>query len=498
MTGDRSEAVLPAMIRTPGKFLGLLACWFGFQVVLRTAISPTANLDEAEQLMLTQEWTLGYGPQPPLYTWLQSAVFALTGVSIFSLALLKNALLFGTYSLTYFAARMATGRHQAGVAAALLLFFIPQIVWESQRDLTHSVLASTLAVATFLALLRAQRNRGLPAYLALGAVIGLGALAKYNFALWAAGLLVAALTMAEFRGAILNWRAIPALLLAAAIVAPHGAWAWKNRDQVTRTASKLQMHANDGGNASAPQTAASALRARARGLAKMLWAVVRFIAPAGIVLAVFVWPARARLLNQRAVPASRLLARAFAVIGVLLLMGILATGATGFKDRWFQPILICSAVALSAWSFEVWDRRRMAWLLGMAAVVMFCVAVFLPGKVFLAERTKREERLNFPLAELGGQLATRIPPNTTLIADSAFLAGNLRLGMPEFKVCSTVWRMPANRPCCLVWDGRERVAPPPGLAAIAVAGEPGVPVSLEAPLRNQGSRRYRLGALLCE
>src|SRR5512133_574724 len=85
---------LPAVLRGSGRFVLCLALLFGGHAVLRTVLSPTANLDEAEQLMLTQDWALGYGPQPPLYTWLQACVFQVFGVSIFSLAVLKNGLLF--------------------------------------------------------------------------------------------------------------------------------------------------------------------------------------------------------------------------------------------------------------------------------------------------------------------------------------------------------------------------------------------------------------------
>jgi len=43
-------------------------------VAMRLLASPALKWDEAEQILWTQELALGYGPQPPLYTWLQWAM----------------------------------------------------------------------------------------------------------------------------------------------------------------------------------------------------------------------------------------------------------------------------------------------------------------------------------------------------------------------------------------------------------------------------------------
>src|SRR5512146_1882378 len=138
---DRSPS--RASIRNLGL---LLLAYFGIQLVLRVMISPSADLDEADQLVLTQKACWGYGPQPPVYTWIQIGFFKGFGLSIFSLALFKNILLFSIYVLTFLNSRFITGNCLCGIASAALLFFLPQVAWESQRDLTHSVLASTLVM----------------------------------------------------------------------------------------------------------------------------------------------------------------------------------------------------------------------------------------------------------------------------------------------------------------------------------------------------------------
>src|SRR2546425_10094183 len=46
------------------KFFLLLLSYFGWQVLLRAVTSTTADLDENEQVVMTQKLQWGYGPQP--------------------------------------------------------------------------------------------------------------------------------------------------------------------------------------------------------------------------------------------------------------------------------------------------------------------------------------------------------------------------------------------------------------------------------------------------
>src|SRR5512139_280859 len=96
----------------------LLLLYFGAHALSRTLISQSAELDESEQLIWSQTLAGGYGPQPPLYTWLQWLVFEASGVSVASLALLKNVLLAATYAFVWLAARPYMAPHLAVLAAA--------------------------------------------------------------------------------------------------------------------------------------------------------------------------------------------------------------------------------------------------------------------------------------------------------------------------------------------------------------------------------------------
>jgi lipopolysaccharide core galacturonosyltransferase RgtB len=198
----------------------LLLGYFALQVLIRTLLSASVDLDESEQVMLSQKFSWGYGSDPPLYVWLQMGFFAVFGRSVFALALFKDLLLLATYGFAYGSTRLLTRNHLCGAAAALSLLFIPHVVWESQRDLTHSVLASASSVAALFCFLRAHESRRAGWYVAFGLCCGVGLQAKYNFGLWAVGLLAAALTLPEFRGTVLSRRMLLGLAVGIALVLP--------------------------------------------------------------------------------------------------------------------------------------------------------------------------------------------------------------------------------------------------------------------------------------
>ena len=152
--------------------------YFALNAFTQYSASKTADLDQAEQLILSQSLELGYGAQPPLYTYLVNVAFYLTGPKLGTLLAIK-ALLLSTL-LTIFLAignRLDFTRYQQLITVAGFAF-IPAIIWESQRDLTHSVLATTIAAATLLQTLIIRHQNTPNNYIYLGLLIGLGVISK--------------------------------------------------------------------------------------------------------------------------------------------------------------------------------------------------------------------------------------------------------------------------------------------------------------------------------
>jgi len=122
------------------KFLLLLSAYFSLHILLRVLVSDSLDYDEAEQALLSQWLLPGYTEQPPLYTWVQYFLFELFGKSVFAVSLLKNGLLFLTYLFVYLSGEKLLKDTRAAILATSSLLLIPQIAWESQRDMTHTTL----------------------------------------------------------------------------------------------------------------------------------------------------------------------------------------------------------------------------------------------------------------------------------------------------------------------------------------------------------------------
>jgi len=434
---------------TAAQALGLVLAYFAVQTLVRTAVSGSADLDESEQLVLTQKLAWGYGSQPPLYTWLQCLAFGIFGVSIFALALLKNILLSGTYVFTYLNARIITGRHAAGLAAAAALLFIPQIAWESQRDLTHSVLASTCAGASLFCFLKLRERRSLARYLLFGLCGGLGLLSKYNYALLLAGLLIAALTIAELRPIVLDRRALLALVAIVLLVLPNALWILEHRDLAFQAAGKFHIEPSRGW-----------LSSVGAGFGSVLKSTATFLGPLTLIFAI--------LFRKRtaAAPAKseyvQLLTRMLLVVYVALLFAVLVVGVSDIRERWLQPMLVCAPVLAVTLVRERLNASRLKIVLALAAVVMIGVIAAVPGRILLAERLQRTEPLNRPYPTLARQLRTRLGSAPLVVADTRLLAGNLRLNLPGWHIFVTpdlaALLADPRQPCVVVWDAMPRKA----------------------------------------
>ena len=438
---------------------GVLLGYGTLHVILRTLMSSSVDLDESEQVVLAQKLCWGYGSAPPLYTWLQVLFFRVMGESVLALSVLKHLLLLGTCWLTYQTARVMTRNAAAGVAAALSLFFLPSVAWESHRDLTHSVLAATLASATLLCLLHVLERQTASRYALLGLVCGLGAISKYNYAFWLLGLLVAAMSLPECRSSVLNRRMLAALGICAAVSLPNLLWALGHRDLALLDSTKFNIKPDSNWW--------EAVREGVRNMAQSLFS---FGAPLGLVYAVVFLKAPDRGgqegADDRVRKWRRLILRAWVSILVLLLLAVCVSRATGFKERWFQPVLISAPVLAVLLIHRRLDRIRLKVLAGFGLAVMAAVAVILPGRLLVAERLKREEPLTRPYAELAAQLRDVVPPGSMVVCDTQLLAGNMRLGLdarilpPEL----TSVLVENRQHCFLLWSANRSESLPAELA----------------------------------
>jgi 4-amino-4-deoxy-L-arabinose transferase-like glycosyltransferase len=412
---------------TQRQLFSAFAIYFVIQVVSRTLLSPSTHLDESEQLVFTQQWAWGYGPQPPLYTWIQKIIFSAFGVSVFSLALFKNILLFLIYALAYWNARFITRSQACGAVAAVSVLFIPQISWESQRDITHSVLATVLSLVALGLFCRVVEFRKTFDYLALGICIGLGCLSKYNFVLFLAGLLLAALTLKNPRAAVLNWRMLLAAIIGGLILLPHGLWAVHHQQMATASSSKFAI-----------QHSAPWLGSTVKGLKSLFLASIAFILPT-IVIPTLIFLHAEKCPEEITVRCDfvRLAIRTLVIIMALVVLCVMFVHVTNFRGRWFQPVLIIVPVLIAALLRQQLEARRLKWLMRFSAFVAIALLIALPSRIVFGEKLHHEEPLHFPYAVLAAQMKNDLAPATVIVTDDSLLAGNLRLALQPRLVVTT-------------------------------------------------------------
>lgn len=399
-----------------------LVAYFVLHGVLRLVLSDTLDLDEAEQMLLSQEVRLGYNMQPPLYTWLQTAFFAVLGRSVLGLTTLKNLLLLSTYLFTYGAARQLGLSSKYAIGAALSLLMIPQVAWESQRDLSHSVLATTCGAALFFLLFLKLRKPSGDRWVfpALGLVVGCGLMAKYSFAFPVVAVAATCLAVRPAREALMKPALGWSVLVCLVVVAPHGAWlagefhatAQACVEQVSRGPQEWAWHVS---------------------LLELLKAVVLFLSPFWLVfLACFGRRLAGSAPGERGGLPSWVLPWFHGYGAVLLasLVGVLlALGGTSFQDRWLLPMLCISpayafAAVQSKGGTPARSDRPFAAFATVAALLATAVIAATVVRVLLPDLTGEGTRFNMPYDQVAETVRETFEPQAVL-AGTNHIAGNL-------------------------------------------------------------------------
>jgi len=450
-----SDWLLRTISRPSGPLL-LLAGYFLLQWLLRVLGGSGFELDESELLLFGQRLQAGYSSSPPLYTWLQIPLLRLFGDGPAALALLKNLLLFLSYTFCYFIGRSAGLSVERAGMAALSLLLLPQIGWESQRDLTNSVLVTTLSAATLWALIALLNGRRDPSqYALIGLLFGLGLLAKYNFALL---MLVAVISLASLRPRLV-WRPAALLvpLLCLLTVAPFLLWFLDNAALATSDAQRLDT--GDAGYWSGiGQGLISLLISYAAFCALFLLALLLSFKP---------WQAKHLTADAREMPlAARFLQRMFWITPLILLLIVLLAGGVVYRDRYLLPVLfylpLLAFLLLPERLFESGRRTFRYWLLAALIVIPLGLTV----RAHLLPLIGKPIKQGYPGQELAQILMRNSGAPGFVIANRSFIGGNLKPYLGDVFVASAQAQFPLrelmgerNQPVLLVWEphrtGRE-------------------------------------------
>jgi len=314
-------------------------CYFAFQVFFLTMISNGAGIDDAEQLAYVGALQWGYGgSQAPLYTWINSIAGDLFGISLFTLYLVKFSMLASLFASVYFGARLLGLSRMVAAAGMLGMFMLPQISWESQRTLTHSVGGTTGCAWAFLAFAWHMRSRSWYSAVLLGLGIAAGLLGKFNASFFLIALILAGLSIPAYRSVLVSRTSIAAVLTFVVAVTPTALWALSHKENLLARSHKFEMNA--GGQL---------VISRLHGEWKLFLNSVLFSGVALSFYGIARWRSRAEAATARAVwsDGEKLIARVVLFGLAAVAIGVLVSGAAEVKDRWLQPVLFLSPLLLA-------------------------------------------------------------------------------------------------------------------------------------------------------
>lgn len=430
---SRVQALL-VTLSLPGRFASAMSLYLLLLFSLRLALFPGASEDDAEVLLLSQSFEQAYKTgQPPLYIWLVYGLTQLFGPVLPPVVALKYVLLAGVYVLTYRLGRLFTDEDVLSVVAGLSVFGIYYLSWDAVLNYSQTVMLAVLSLAIVHTLVRigiqsAPRWRD---YVWLGVLMGIGILAKYNFALLLVAVLVASAMDRDLRAKLAR-RGFVSVLMAIAILLPHGVWL---------SSSELSMGA---ATSAAPDIDGTMVSIRLHGLLDMVEAVVSILSPLLFMVIVFFPRILMRLKTDQVTKVRwlRFCERAFFVLIAIIFGMILMFGMSEVRNHWFIVLVPFPAYVMlrvsTAYPETDFPSKRMAGftcaLLVMGAAV--CIGVSARAMMLTSDCGKCKMVVTYD--QLANELENAgFDKGTIYVYDHPTqVGGNLRRYFPESRFIS--------------------------------------------------------------
>ena len=434
-----------------------LAFW-----LLPVSLSRGLLLDDAELLSVVQSWKLYYDTsQPPLYGWIWLSTVPLFGVSLASTQLVRALLLALLFCGIYRLGCRITGHRSAPFLLLASYIYFPLISWEGTFYQTHTILLNVCTMALFNVVVEIRLKPSLIKYGTLGIIVGLGLLSKYTFVAIVGSVLIAAVSVREYRQALLHPRIAVAALVALAIAAPPmlGFWTLVGEDlpRVVQEISHEHLSYS-------MRSAIGAWRLVAQYVAQALV----FLIAAAVIWGLAVW--RTDLRKAASDPELRFFAiQALAVFGIALL-AVVALGIDGVTNHHPIPLLLSLPIVavlaadrsllldLPGSSLREWTY------IGVAALAV--PVVWLALWWTLASVFPNNFQRYAPLAQQIRSSAGS--PDATVIVEDFWTAGQLRIHEPGWAVYAADLagrvalppRTPRRGGCVVVWRASTGSVPP--------------------------------------
>jgi 4-amino-4-deoxy-L-arabinose transferase-like glycosyltransferase len=425
--------------------LGLLLfalVWLG--LLNATSLSPPT--DDIEQLTWVRSLEWGYYKHPPLPTWLMWLPVRIFGLSAWVPYALGAACTLAAMGVMWHLVARLRGATHASVAllAALCITYYNGRLYYYNHNVVLLLLSSVSAWLCW----QAFATRRMRWWVALGVVLGLGALTKYQIAVTVVSVLAFAVHQRAWRDQLHRQGALLACLIALVIFVPHIEWLTTHDFSPITYALESSLGAHFTPAARIEDSAtwlADQLLNRALPALLLLVAVAR--RPGTATSQEPALPHTAT--HDRGAAKALLLAWGLAPLAFMVLVG-LSSGAD-LQLQWGTPFLLFVVpAAMELWPREAWQRADLSRALGAFLVIQ---SLLLAHNFVTSPRGPAALRKHywhtFDSAELAARIAdpahAQLGGPVRVVVGPASVAGALALRLPE-------------RPRVLI-DGRQDRSP---------------------------------------
>jgi 4-amino-4-deoxy-L-arabinose transferase-like glycosyltransferase len=363
--------------------LRALFTFVGAQVLIWTlvpwALGTSLPLDVvSDGLSWGHEWQWGYYKHPPLPSWEVEAAFDLLGdIGPYLLSQLTIA---ATFLFVYLLGRRMMPARYALAGTVLLsgiyYFSIPT------PEFNHNVAQMPLWAAAAYFYYKALKKRSLGFWALLGIAIALGMLTKYSTAIFAATIVIHALSSRSTRNVFASAGPYLAVIVCLVVMTPHLIWL------VHSNFPTLNYAANRAGHAAALQRVLTPLRFLVAQIVTLLPCVV--IAAIAGVVGWNAWRDRPAWSDDD-IRFLVVLGLGPAVLSALLSLAV----GLGLRDMWGAPMWNLTGLLLVRASLPRWERISLGRLFVCVAVLF----VALPTAYELASTYAPEWRGSHPRTE---------------------------------------------------------------------------------------------------
>lgn len=490
---------LDALIRLDkSAIISMILLYCVIHWAIRVFVAPVYTVEEADQLLLSQSFQLGYeARQPPLLTWLFWTATRAGGITPSVVFGLKYALLFVGLVFYYLSARNVLTRPGVSAAALAAWALTFQIGWAAHEDLLGGVALMAVLSIAFHAITRILTWRRWIDWIYLGVAMGLGLLTHHLFAVFPIAMLIGVLMSQFFRDALSPMRLLLMLLVAAAIYAPYAWWVGTHIDSISFAAREYvdSWEIDSGWIERAGNAAAQLGRALVEFSLPLLlfWMMLFWNLWLPIIYPIF--PRRNTDEEPHELAWRKLFVRT-AILGVIVYLASVVLAVQAYKPHWMMPVLF----GLPVWLFAHVKRAGEfpVAIRAFGAVVASFILLVMGGRFVEAQMEINQCaeggcRPYTPIVAWADALKEAGFTEGTIVGADPHLTGNLRAAFPRARVVDAsigVSAFPARRTngaCLIVWrdtrfnESRNVALMPEELSSY-------VETDLNARLRDKGAR----------